>query len=92
MSRHHRRIGTRRAALLRALVLERDGYRCRECGKAGRLEADHVQPLDKGGADDPDNMQALCVRCHIEKTRAERYGPVDPEVAAWAALMQPDRS
>ena len=58
---------------MRRLVLDRDGYRCRTCGRAGRLEVDHVRPIHRGGdMYDLSNLQVLCVRCHIDKTRAER--------------------
>ena len=88
MSRHHARLNRRRAAHLAAFVLARDGYRCRACGRAGRLEADHVTPLDRGGAPfDPDNMQALCRGCHIAKTRAENRRPVDPERESWRRVL-----
>ena len=30
---------------LRRFVFDRDGWRCRQCGKAGRLEAHHVVPV-----------------------------------------------
>ena len=88
MSRHHRKLEHRRFAHLRRRALERDGYRCRACGRAGRLEADHVVPLDKGGAPyDPENLQALCRGCHIQKTRGENKRPVTPEQAAWNDLV-----
>lgn len=32
------------------------------------VEVDHVVPLSKGGADDDDNRQGLCVPCHQAKT------------------------
>jgi 5-methylcytosine-specific restriction protein A len=31
-------------------------------------EVDHIRPLHKGGTDDMDNLQALCVECHKLKT------------------------
>ena len=73
-----------------AAVKERDGWRCRKCGKAGRLEADHVTPLDRGGAPfDLANGQALCVRCHVIKTRAEnRRGGPDPDREKWRAYIR----
>ena len=48
---------SRRWALVRLKVMERDGWRCRRCGKAGRLEVDHVVPLARGG--DPFNPANL---------------------------------
>ena len=46
----------------RRAALERDGYRCRKCGRAaGRFEVDHVVPLEAGGAPYAlDNLQSLC--------------------------------
>ncbi len=35
------------------------------------FELDHITPLHQGGADDEQNSQVLCVRCHREKTRRE---------------------
>ena len=72
----------------RRSILERDRYRCRRCGRAGRLEVDHVIPVDKGGAVlDPANAQTLCRGCHIAKTRAENRKPLSPERAAWRDLV-----
>ena len=71
---------------LRLQILERDGYRCRTCERAGRLEVDHIQPIRKGGIEyDPGNLQVLCRGCHIEKTRLEqtRHRP-DPK---WQRLV-----
>ena len=46
-------------------VFDRDGYRCQQCGKAGRLEAHHVLHLASGGSNDLDNLLTLCRGCHI---------------------------
>lgn len=51
----------------RDIVLERDGYRCRECGAACRREdADvhHLVARSLGGSDDPSNLVTLCDGCH----------------------------
>ncbi len=90
MSKAHRSLDRRRWAYLRRLVLQRDGYRCQQCGKAGRLEVDHVVPLDRGGDPyDPANLQALCRGCHVGKTARENRTrrPVRPEEAAWLQLV-----
>ena len=90
MSRRHRTAGIysgTRWSRLRRRILDRDGWRCRVCGKPGRLEADHVVPLERGGdAWDPDNLQCLCRSCHIEKTTRENTRP-DPEREAWRRLV-----
>ena len=68
------------------------------CGRAGRLEVDHVIGRWRTGGDPYalTNLQTLCRGCHIAKTRAERSGrrgPAPPEVAAWrdavARLLEP---
>ena len=55
----------------RYLVLHRDGYRCRACGRETsdgvKLEIDHVIPIAWGGTNEPDNLQALCQECNHGK-------------------------
>ena len=90
MSRHHRRNDVRGRAWerLRRQVFARDGYRCRACGRAGRLECDHVVALERGGSSDMSNLQALCRSCHIAKTRGENDRRVkSPEQLAWQKLV-----
>jgi 5-methylcytosine-specific restriction endonuclease McrA len=52
---------------LRALVLVRDGGRCRRCGSARNLEVDHIVPLSRGGDSEDCNLQTLCRRCNRRK-------------------------
>lgn len=90
MSRHHAHLNARRWAAVRRAVFERDGFRCRKCGKAGRLEADHIRPLTDGvDPFDMDNLQTLCRGCHVEKSREERraaFGDV-PGRDEWRAFV-----
>ena len=71
----------RRWERLRRVILDRDGWRCRKCGRAGRLEVDHIVPIHRGGDYwDMSNLQALCRSpCHFAKTSSEfrrvRTGP-----------------
>lgn len=89
MSKHRERGAGHRAR--RAYVLRRDCYRCQACGKVGqRLECDHVIPLDAGGADHVDNMQALCRDCHHAKTRKEN-GLDMPALNDWAEYATASR-
>ena len=79
--------GTARWRLVRKVVLARDGWRCRKCGKPGRLEVDHIVPLHKGC--DPwarDNLQVLCRSCHFKKTASENKCP-DERDPGWLALV-----
>ena len=90
MSRNHVHFNKRRWDAVRCAVFERDGWRCVECGKAGRLECDHVAPLQREpGQDpyDPNSLQTLCRACHIEKTRGENRRPLTPAEKAWRALV-----
>ena len=79
-------------------IKDRDSRRCKKCGKSGRLEADHVIPVNqltdeqrRGGAEyDPANIQALCRNCHFEKTHKERQSALrslKPKAVAWSKLV-----
>jgi 5-methylcytosine-specific restriction endonuclease McrA len=50
--------------LLRRRVLERDGWRCQNCGSAKDLQAHHLSKRSKLGDDALDNLITLCVACH----------------------------
>lgn len=49
---------------LKKEVLERDGWRCQDCGSAKMLEVHHVKPRSKLGHDTSENLITLCVDCH----------------------------
>ena len=91
MSRHHARLDAKLWSRARRLALARDGWRCTACGRAARLEVDHVTPIDKGG--DPwalDNLQALCGGrngCHAKKTAAENRRQLTADETAWRRLV-----
>ena len=60
LSRHHTHLNARRWQAVRRAVFERDGYRCTACGRAGRLECDHIEPLQREPGQnpyDPDGCQ-----------------------------------
>ncbi|MCY4500148.1 MAG: HNH endonuclease signature motif containing protein [Alphaproteobacteria bacterium] len=90
MSRNHVRLNARRWAATRRRVFERSGYRCQRCGRAAKLEADHIRRLEDGGFDpyDESNLQSLCRTCHIAKTAEENRAERTPEQAAWDAFLQ----
>ena len=67
----------------RLTVLDRDGWRCRACGAASRLEVDHIVPLWEGGLEEDGNLRALCRSCHIARHRK----PLSAAEVAWAAHL-----
>ena len=64
---------------LRRRLLNERGWRCAECGRAGRLELHHVN----GDRDDdrPGNLRILCRPCHFTAD-GRRAGP---DRTAWRA-------
>lgn len=49
--------------------------KCAMCGETDPLTVDHIIPLDKGGANTPDNLQILCRSCNNRKgTRVNLAG------------------
>ena len=86
MSRNHNSLNSRRWAATRRAVFKRDGYRCRNCGKAGKLEAHHEPALRKGGDPyDPAGVLTYCRTCHIERHRPDF---MTPGRAEWLALVK----
>lgn len=60
----------------RAAVLDRDGHRCRQCGKGyvrraleRRLHIHHVVPLGRGGNHALSNLITLCLKCHRQEEK-----------------------
>lgn len=51
------------------MVMERDGYKCVQCGSTENLEADHIKPKQYFPelALDVSNGQTLCRDCHDKK-------------------------
>lgn len=86
--RRSRGVSSREWARIRKGALERDGYRCQKCGRAGRLEVHHVLPVYKGGTDDLDNLLSVCRGCHIRITKEESGPQLSPAEAAWERLIQ----
>ena len=74
----------RRWRHVRRQVLDRDGWRCRRCGRAGRLEVHHLRALQDGGQRyDPANLEARCRPCHF----GEHRRPLEPGALAWKRLV-----
>ena len=60
-------------------ILRRDNYTCQKCGKFhgvinehgiklpttdGELEIHHINQVQHGGGDSPDNLMTVCKKCH----------------------------
>ena len=88
---HPAKADPRRWRRLRLRIFDRDGWRCLLCGRPARLECDHVRPVEAGGAWwDPANLQTLCWRCHLGKSRRERSRAMrtpGPGESAWQDLV-----
>lgn len=65
-----RRLASRTERDLLAILQD---FQCAICGSdlAEGFECDHLVPYAKGGLTTLNNLQALCLNCHSEKTRAE---------------------
>ena len=57
---------------LKIQVLERDGWRCQDCGSAEGLQVHHLKPRSKLGHDAVENLISLCVYCHRGRHRISR--------------------
>ena len=81
---------SRRWLAVRRAVFKRDGWRCVECSKPGRLECDHVTPMQRSPNQDlwdMNGLQTLCRQCHIAKTRRENARDAGPKERAWRDLV-----
>lgn len=71
---------------MRFSIYERDGHRCRKCGRrSDNLEIDHIFPISKGGKSEYNNLQTLCHECNIKKSNTVERGAVNPR-AKWQGV------
>lgn len=52
---------------LRKAIIQRDGGKCRKCGKTEHLQVDHIRPVARGGLTTPSNLWTLCAFCHSKR-------------------------
>ena len=50
--------------IIRKRVLERDGWRCQECGSMQNLHVHHMKRRSQLGGDVMHNLITLCADCH----------------------------
>ena len=64
---------------LRFLVMRRDRFTCRHCGKSPsmhpslELHVDHVVAWSKGGRTEAENLQTLCSTCNLGKSDLDEH-------------------
>ena len=51
-------------AMLRRVVLDRDGWRCQQCGSFRNLDVHHMKRRSANGDDAETNLITLCRKCH----------------------------
>ena len=70
---------------VRVIILDRDGWKCVQCGRRAGLCVDHIIPISEGGdMYSESNLQTLCAfPCHNNKTRLENSPPVPHDVQEW---------
>lgn len=65
---------------MRFSIYERDGHRCRKCGRySNNLEIDHIFPISKGGKSEYNNLQTLCHECNVKKSNTVERGAINPK-------------
>ncbi len=58
------KLDSKEYAIVRTRVLERDGWRCQECGSMEGLQVHHMKRRSQLGGDVIVNLITLCVGCH----------------------------
>lgn len=59
----------------RAYILEKFEHKCSICKKElekNYIHIDHIIPISKGGTNNIQNLQVLCVECNLKKTNFTR--------------------
>ncbi len=49
-------------------IMQRDEYKCVQCGSSRRIEVDHRWPIAHGGESTMENMRVLCQDCNRKKS------------------------
>lgn len=67
--------------LAKAVAKERDGYVCQKCGRSREqgwaIHGAHIMPVSwSGTAADPENIIALCAKCHSMGRESAHEDPI----------------
>ena len=74
--------------VVRLAVLKRDGYRCTNCNRPGRLEVHHNYPVHKFPKRDhfdPRHLRSICRTCHFAEHYLAKVLPARREWIAYTA-------
>lgn len=52
---------------IRERILRRDNGKCVAWGDVIKVQVDHIFPVQDGGIPTDDNLQSLCIGCHVKK-------------------------
>lgn len=89
------RIRGRTLQRLRGRIMQ-DQPLCKMCDEKGFVtqgaELDHILPLFKGGNNDDENLQMLCIECHRQKSANDLDMIYKPTIGVdgWPIGHQPD--
>jgi 5-methylcytosine-specific restriction endonuclease McrA len=61
------RLSPEEYTVVRNQVLERDGWRCQDCGTMKDLQVHHIKPRSHLGGDVTHNLITLCANCHKKR-------------------------
>jgi|694.fasta_scaffold14321_9 hypothetical protein len=53
--------------LVRHMIFQRDGNKCKNCNTTSNLTIDHIIPVKHGGTSEDTNLQTLCRKCNSSK-------------------------
>jgi DNA replication protein DnaC len=58
----------------REIIKTEQDNKCNKCKDviSNKFHIDHIKPISSGGSNERSNLQALCVSCHVEKSREEK--------------------
>ena len=82
---------------MRFSILQRDGFRCRYCGRSGStpgvvLHVDHIVPRAAGGTSTAENLATACEECNLGKGGSCHFDGVTASTAALTGALVKKRA